>query len=138
MAGQLREEKDFTPGHLPLTGVTELSNSSAARGARGRVDLKRLDVERSPNLATVPSDSTGSYDAPLPPVLSPGREQRDGDQSQGKEPHAAANVSGQTKAAPHHPFNAAANGSKATQVSLEFYLHLIAYHICIFDDMSTF
>jgi hypothetical protein len=40
MAGQLREEKDFTPGHLPLPGVTELSNSSAARGARGRVDLK--------------------------------------------------------------------------------------------------
>jgi hypothetical protein len=55
-----------------------------------------------------------AYDAPLPPVLSPAREQRDGEQSQGKEPHAAANVSGQTKAAPHHPLNAAANGSKKT------------------------
>ncbi|KAG0547667.1 hypothetical protein BDA96_01G100100 [Sorghum bicolor] len=111
MAAQLREEEDFTPGHLPLPGETELSNSCAVLGARGGVDLKRLDVERSPNLATAPSDSTRSYDAPLPPVLSPAREQRGGDQSQGKEPmHAASSVSGpgQMKAS----INAAVNGSK--------------------------
>lgn len=115
MANQLREEEeDFTPGHQPLPRGTELSNSCAVLGARGGADLKTLDVERSPNLGA--ADSTRRYDAPLPPVLSPAREQRDGGQVQGKEPHAAAaaNVSGPMRASPHHPFNAAANGTKKT------------------------
>ena len=115
MAGQLREEEDFTPGHPPLPGVMELSNSCAVLGARGGVDLKRLDVERSPNLATVPSDSTGSYDAPLPPVLSAGREQRDGDLLQGRNPmlpYCRQRV-GTGESLSSSPFSAAANGSKA-------------------------